>query len=393
MTTPGAARALAAHLDEVRLVDHHCHGVARAALDRAGFERLLSEGGPPPDGATNFDTPVGLAVRRHCAPVLDLPPHASAEDYLARREALGVAEVNRRMLGGSGTAGFCVDTGFRPDEITGAAEVAEAGGGTGYEVVRLEWLAEQLAGEGVEPGEFAAGFGAVLDAALARPGAVAVKSVAAYRVGFDFDPRPPAADEVAAAAAAWLGRGPGPGGWRLDDPVLTRCLLWAGVDAGRPIQFHVGFGDSDIRMHRVDPSLLTDWLHAVPHRVPVLLLHCWPYQRKAGYLSAVFPHVHLDVGLVLHYAGPARAGEILAEAAELAPFGKLLYSSDAFGLAEFYYLGGTVFRRATAEVFGARVDAGEWALDDAIRIAEMVAAGNAARVYRLAEHPDGVALR
>jgi predicted TIM-barrel fold metal-dependent hydrolase len=141
-------------------------------------------------------------------------------------------------------------------------------------------------------------------------------------------------------------------------------------------------------MHRVDPALLTDWLHA--HRVPVMLLHCWPHHRTASYLAAIYPHLYLDLGLVLHYAGLSRSAELLAEAAETAPFGKLLYSSDAFGLAEFYYLGSVAFRRAVTEVLVAAVEAGEWTLDDAVRYAVMIATGNARRVYRLEEQPAGV---
>ena len=62
----------------------------------------------------------------------------------------------------------------------------------------------------------------------------------------------------------------------------------------------------------------------------------------------MFPQVYLDVGLTLHYVGPARAEAVLAEAMELAPFSKLLYSSDAFGLAELYLLGALTFRTALA---------------------------------------------
>ncbi|GAA0248641.1 hypothetical protein [Cryptosporangium japonicum] len=49
---------------------------------------------------------MGLAIRRHCAPRLDLPRHASAEDYLARRAELGTAEVTRRLLATTGTARY-----------------------------------------------------------------------------------------------------------------------------------------------------------------------------------------------------------------------------------------------------------------------------------------------
>ena len=45
-----------------------------------------------------------------------------------------------------------------------------------------------------------------------------------------------------------------------------------GIDAGLPVQFHVGYGDADVDLHRCDPLLLTDLLRATePAGVPVLL--------------------------------------------------------------------------------------------------------------------------
>ncbi|MEU3092752.1 amidohydrolase family protein, partial [Streptomyces massasporeus] len=217
-----------------------------------------------------------------------------------------------------------------------------------------------------------------------RPGVVAVKSVAAYRTGFDLDPARPSEAEVTEAALPWLSEG-----GRLDAPVLVRHLLWTAVDLGLPLQLHTGFGDNDIRLHRVDPTHLTDWLHLTAGTIPVLLLHCWPYQRQAAYLAAVFEQVYLDVGLTLHHVGPARAGAVLAEALEITPFRKLLYSSDAYGVAEFYHLGALAFRHGLAELLQERVDADELSLPDALRIARWTGRDNALRVYRLkAERPE-----
>src|SRR3954453_17023584 len=198
---------------------------------------------------------------------------------------------------------------------------------------------------------------------------------------YHLDPRRPAPAEVEGAAARWLARDRGSGGWRLDDQVLVRHLLWTAVDLGLPIQFHIGYGDAAIRMHRVDPSLLTDWLHL--HRTPVMLLHTWPFHRQAGYLASVHPHVHHDVSLILHNVGRGRGAAVLAEAMEVAPFTKLLYSSDAYGLAELYHLAATGFRAALGQVLEERVASGEWSAADARRIAGLVAAGNARRVYAL----------
>ncbi|MFE9444445.1 amidohydrolase family protein [Streptomyces sp. NPDC006602] len=365
-------------LAALRLVDHHCHGVVTADLDRAGFESLLTEGEAWP-GISPFDSPAGVAVRRHCAPVLDLPRHAPAEEYLARRAELGGREVNRRFLAAAGTEVFCVDTGFTPDRLTAPRELAEAAGGTAYEVVRLEAVAEAVAAGGVEPDAYAETFRAAALEAVRRPGVVAVKSVAAYRTGFDLDPARPSDADVTEAAGCWLADG----GGRLADPVLVRQLLWTAVDLGLPLQLHTGFGDADIRLHRVDPTHLTDWLHLTADTIPVLLLHCWPYQRQAAYLAAVFKQVYLDVGLTLHHVGPARAGAVLAEATEITPFRKLLYSSDAYGVAEFYHLGALAFRQGLAGLLQERVDADELSLPDALRIAAWAGGDNARRLYGL----------
>ncbi|MFE7978212.1 amidohydrolase family protein [Streptomyces shenzhenensis] len=361
------------------LVDHHCHGAVTADLAPAAFASLLTEGGARPgSGISAFDTPAGVAVRRHCAPLLGLPRHAPAADYLARRTALGWAEVNRRFLSAAAAGVFCVDTGYAPHPLTSPAELARAAGATAYEVVRLETVAEAVARAGVEPGEYARAFRAAAEQAVRRPGVVAVKSVAAYRTGFALDPARPADTEVTGAARRWLAAG-----GRLADPVLIRHLLWTAVDLGRPLQLHTGFGDDDIRLQRADPALLTDWLHLTRGTVPVLLLHCWPYQRNAAFLAAVFEQVYLDVGLALHHAGPARARAILEEALEITPFRKLLYSSDAYGVAEFHHLGALCFRKGLAALLQDRVDADELSLTDALRIAAWTGRDNARRLYGL----------
>lgn len=363
------------------LVDHHCHGVVAGPLDRDGFEDLISEGGQAPPGTTNFDTQLGFAVRRWCAPVLGLDAHASPEAYLARREELGPEEVNARLLRASGIGDLLLDTGYEGDKILSPREMAEASGARGHEVVRLEAVAERVARSGTTAASFAAAYAETLDAASRH--AVGLKSIIAYRHGLDFEPERPSGREVREAAGRWLGTYEATGRCRLDDPVLLRHVLWAGVDRGLPLQFHVGYGDPDIHLHRCDPTHMTDFVKAVrPRRVPLMLLHCYPYQREAGYLAAVFPHVYMDVGLAVNYAG-ARAGTVLAESLEVTPFHKTLFSSDAFGLPELYHLGAELFRHALGGVLDGWVADGAWSAADAERVARLIGGDNARRVYRL----------
>lgn len=145
------------------------------------------------------------------------------------------------------------------------------------------------------------------------------------------------------------------------------------------MQLHTGFGDPDLDLARSDPALLTGFLGACAEiGSPVLLLHCYPYHRHAAYLANVFPHVYLDVGLAIPHVG-RRAAAVLAETLELAPFHKLLYSSDAYGLAELYLVAAVLFREALPEVLDQLHITGA----DRDRIAAMIGSENARRVYAL----------
>ena len=370
--------------ESLPLIDHHVHGVVTAELDRAGFELLISEAsGPPAPGTTVFDSQLGFAIRRWCAPVLDLEPLGPAEDYLRRRAELGPAQVNRRLLTGAGVTQWLVDTGYQGGQLTTPGEMESASASPARPVVRLEAVAEQVARTRPDAGAWAAAFADELAAQTAATGAVGYKSIVAYRYGFDFDPARPAAADVAAAAGRLLRALAADPGARITDPVLLRHLIWTAVDIGKPVQFHVGFGDTDVRMHRSDPTLMTDFLAATePAGTPLMLLHCYPWHRQAGYLAHVFRHVYMDLGAVLNYVG-ARSPAVLAEALELTPFGKMLYSSDAFGLPELHYLGAIGFRRDIERVTGEFVADGAWSAADAGRVALMIGAGNANRVYQL----------
>jgi hypothetical protein len=376
-------------LEKARLIDHHCHGVLRGGAD---LEKLLTEGdGGPTAGGTAFDSLAGLAFRRWCPPMLGLEPHTPLPEYARRRDEIGAAEVSRLFLGAAGLAGLCVDTGYTPEDIASPAQTAHYAGARAFEVVRLEQVAEALAKDGVTAEEFPDAYRHALgqrvegevEVLVGADGAkgsyvpvVAVKSIAAYRVGLDLRGERPAFSEVEAAAKQWLARPQ-----RLAHETLHRYFIWCGADLGLPIQFHVGYGDRDIDLNQCNPLLLTGLLRALePTGVPVMLLHNYPYHREAGYLAQVFTNVYADLGLATHNVG-SRSSAVLAEALEMVPLRKFLYSSDAFGLPELYYLGSLLFRKALGDFLGFRVETGDISLYDAERITGLIASGNAARVY------------
>ncbi|HWE90466.1 MAG TPA: amidohydrolase family protein [Pseudonocardiaceae bacterium] len=367
-------------LNELPLVDAHCHRVLGGSVTATEFELCCTEADQTAPGISYLDTPLGAALRRWCPPVLGLAAGASVDEYLARRTDLG-ATATRLLLTAAGLSDLLVDTGIGGDELLTPAEVGAAAAAQVGEVVRLETVAERLAGDGVSAADFAEAYPAAL--AAATVGAVAVKSIVAYRHGLDIDPGRPAVAEVTAAARTWLPTARETAPDRLIDPVLLRFLLWCGLDTGLPIQIHTGFGDRDLRLTRTNPALLQPFLAAAePSGNPIILLHCYPYQREAGWLAAVFPHVYADVGLTLSHVG-ARAGAVLAEFCELAPFGKLLFSTDAYRLPELYLVGAAQFRHALGALLTSWHAEGAMTVDTAERCATMIGADNARRIYRL----------
>ena len=369
-----SAPQLAEHIENMPLVDHHVHGCWLTAPDRAKFESGLNEANVEPlaDFDSAFDTQLGFAVRAHCGPLLGLPRHANADVYWNRRSEHTEGALAKLFLSDAKVSDWLVDTGF----ASGVADLdalADLSVGHVHEIVRLESVAEEAI---KESGDYATAFARILDGRAKT--AIATKSILAYRGGFDGDLSEPTPVEVAEAAIRWRDSGDP----RLTDRVLLRFGLYQALRLGKPLQFHVGFGDRDCDLHKTNPLDLLDFLRKSGD-TPIMLLHCYPYHRQAGYLAHAYPHVYIDVGLAINHVG-ARAPAVVAESLELAPFGKVLFSSDAWGPPELHYLGALLWRRATARVLGGWVESGDWSLADAVRVAELIGAQNARWVYRLA---------
>ncbi len=367
--------ALAEHIAGVPLIDQHAHGCWLSAGDRSRFENALNEANVAPlaDFDSGFDTQLGFAVRAHCAPLLGLAQHAEPEDYWERRSQHTEAGLARIFLRAAGVSDWLIDTGYA-EGVADVAHIAEVSANRTHEVVRLEQVAEQAADS---PGDYASAFEQILRRRTQT--AVGTKSVLAYRDGFDGDLTEPSAAEVASAAARWRDDG----GRRVTDRVLLRFGLHQALRVGKPLQFHVGFGDRDCDLHKANPLLLLDFLRQSGD-TPIVLLHCYPYEREAGYLAQAFNNVYLDGGLSTNHLG-ARSPAFIARLLELAPFRKIIYSSDGFGPAELHYLGTRLWRNGIQRVLGRFVADGDWSASDAMRVVDLIARRTAARIYRLGD--------
>jgi uncharacterized protein len=368
-----SAPALAEHIENVRLVDHHVHGCWVESPERAQFENGLNEANVEPlaDFDSAFDSQLGFAVRAYCAPLLRLPRHADADVYWNQRRKHSEDALAKMFLSEAKVSDWLVDTGF----ARGVAELdalADLSVGRVHEIARLESVAEdaiQMADD------YVTAFDRLLEERAAT--ATATKSILAYRGGFDGDLSDPTPVEVAEAASRWRDGGDP----RLTDRVLLRFGLHRALRLKKPLQFHVGFGDRDCDLHKTNPLYLLDFLRNSGD-TPVMLLHCYPYEREAGYLAQAFNNVYVDGGLAINYLG-ARSASFIGRLLEMAPFRKVLYSSDGFGPAELHYVGARLWRNGIRDVLQRFVDAGDWSEYDAIRVVDLIAHDNARRAYRL----------
>ncbi len=370
------------HVAQLALVDHHVHGVYEKNPTVDEFSSMITESDRQPVSLeVAMNSQIGFATRNWCAPIIDLPAHCPPQTYFDRRLELGATEVNRRLLKASGITHSLIETGFRGDQIHGPEAMAELAQHRVDKVIRLETTAEKLLDTGaVTAKSFIADFAKELQ--IACQGAVGLKSIIAYRYGLHFEPTAPTRLEVEKAIAPVLQQVASGEPARITDPVLLRHLIFAGLDLELPMQFHIGFGDPDLLLHLCDPLLMTNFIkYAEARKINIMLLHTYPFHRNAGYLAQMFSNVYMDVGLAINYTG-ARSEAVIAESLELAPFHKILFSSDAWGLAELTYMGAAMFRYGFGRILTEWVDQGLWSISDAKHVADSIGHMNAAVAYK-----------
>jgi uncharacterized protein len=253
------------------------------------------------------------------------------------------------------------------------------------EVLRIETLEEDLLLTAPDFQSFEAQFREALRAAKRR-GAVALKSIVAYRSGLAVQVVP--ASEACQTFQQLKALVERQGRIRLTAKVLLDyCVAVALEEAQRlelPVQFHTGFGDPDIDLLTANPALLRPILADLRYAgVPIVLLHMgYPYVRESAFLASLYPDVYVDLSLAVPLLRPVLP-HLLQEVLALAPPTKLLYGSDAHSQPEMFWLSAQYGRWALGKILT------EWINDDtleeheALEIAQRICFRNALALYRM----------
>jgi len=377
----------AVDLQHVPVVDNHCHGILRSQ----SFDTLLSwrrnftesaDPGMPRDHVAS--TAFYLRLIRALAGFLDCEP--DEETVLAARAEKDARELVGALLSAANIETLLLDTGYPPPEkVLPGAELARLGDCRVEPMLRLETLMERLIAEHDSLEEAKEALVCALDDVRGQ-GYAALKSIAAYRTGLNIRGW---SREEAEASFDEFQEAVREGSARLNHKPLLDTLLHAALaEAARqevPVQFHVGYGDTDTNLLLGDPLHLRAVLEKPEYRgMPVVLLHgCYPYTRKGGYLAAVYENVYLDLSYGIPLLGFAEMLSFTREALGVAPISKLLYSSDGIGMPELHWMGATDGRRVLSQALEELVAHGELSISEAEAAGEEVLRRNAIRLYRL----------
>jgi len=315
-----------------------------------------------------------VAAWFHCAP--------TPEAILQAHQQQALPDLLPALLDDQHIDLLLVDDGYPPTGYS-SDELSAACSGRVRRIVRLETLMEALLPNSASFAHFIDAVLAAIQQAYHR-GAVALKSIIAYRCGLAVAP-PNRRQAAQAFQAEQLQHATSP---RLTRKALLDFVLWHALEFcaqhNVPCQLHSGFGDADLDLLTANPLLLRPLLQHPGFRdLRLVLLHAsYPYIREASYLASLYPQIYVGYSLAipLAYAGMA---SILRMLLELAPSTKLLYGSDGHTLPETYWWGARYGRAALAAVLDQLSAEGLLHAEAAPGIASQLLYQNAQQLYHV----------
>jgi hypothetical protein len=371
-------------LSGIPILDQHCHALLRplSPLTATDYQRFFSESGEAEMHDRHAPTTIFFRwALKELARFLGCAPAVAA--VLAARASLGPDTLADRLFRDANIGMLLVDHGYLTDVSYSHAELAVRLPCRLATILRLETLAQDLIVRHDTFDQAVGEFVATVEGARAA-GHVGLKSIIAYRTGLAI--RETTRSEAAGAFGLLKERARRDGRVRLADKALNDYLVLRTLEIAErqelPVQFHTGFGDDDLDLLASNPLHLRPQIEHF-RRVPFVLLHAsYPYVRELGYLAAIHPNVHGDLGLAVPYVA-ASIPTVLRDALALAPTSKLLFSTDAYSIPDIFWIAARWGRWGLGVVLAEMIGLGALAADEALDVAREILGGNAARLYGL----------
>jgi predicted TIM-barrel fold metal-dependent hydrolase len=374
-------------LSNIPLADNHCHGIyqTQAPGDLTAWRGHFTESFDPAMRSTHVATTLFYRrLIREMAAFFEC--ESSEEAVLAARQQHDDQSLISKFLRAANFDVLFIDKGFPPPEmLLSDTTVGDLANCRVVPMLRVELLMQRLIAENDTLSTVVEALREALDDVRGQ-GYVALKSIVAYRTGLDV--RSWRIEDVEEAFAVARREVQERGSVRLAyKPLLDTLLHVTFAEAARqelPVQFHTGYGDTDADMLLANPLYLRAVLERREYRgMQVVLLHeSYPYTRQGAYLATVYENVYLDLSYGIPYLGYHEMLEFTRAAMSVAPFSKLLYSSDAVGVPEIHWVSALNGRSILGQVLGECVAHGDLSSTEAEQAGVAVLHDNATRLYK-----------
>jgi uncharacterized protein len=284
---------------------------------------------------------------------VDLPDAVAARN---ERAAEDWTSWLRQLFNDAGIDGMIMDEAGPPGRPTDPSGFASAAGRPVWWMARLDPIVDQMLGRDASASQIVTAVEDAMQAAAAA-GCVAYKTILAYRTGLAVDPTvnlDRAQRELDAERHRPIRRR----GKALRDLVVRRALARA-CDLDRPVQFHTGFGDSELRLAESAPDLLEELLRTPEGSAArVVLIHgSFPWTEAAAHLASSKPNVWMELSLSNLFA-PVGTAHRLIRMLDIAPRDRLLLGSDGHGVPETHWFGCRILAEAWRKAAATLNDAG-----------------------------------
>ena len=374
-------------LSNIPLADNHCHGILRtqAPVDITAWRGLFTESSDLEMRSKHVtNTLFYRRLIREMATFFECEP--TEESVLAARQQHDERDLIRSFLRAANLDVLFIDKGYPPQDLLFSdATVSDLANCRVAPMLRVELLMQRLIAENDTLSAVVEALRAALNDVRGQ-GYVALKSIVAYRTGLDI--RTWSIDNAEEAFVVARREVHETGSIRLaHKPLLDTLLHVTFEEAARqelPIQFHTGYGDADADMLLANPLNLRAVLERREYRaMPVVLLHeSYPYTRQGAYLATVYENVYLDLSYGIPFLGYHEMLEFTRAAFGVAPYSKLLYSSDAVGVPEVHWVSALHGRSILGQVLGECIEHGDLSSTEAEEAGVAVLHDNAMRLYR-----------
>lgn len=399
-----------------RIIDHHAHNLL--IFDNMISEDLLSITSEASDEALQAvrTTLPHRRAMRQLNELYDLPSKATWEAIVAARTARLKNDFDDYVMTClAGTETILIDDGFdEPDVLESYQWHSQFTQAPCKRIIRIDTAAEDILVDMADRGElplnvssmtelkdasqnawqaFVDRFEKTIEAAIEDREVVAFKSGICFSTGLQVNPMAPEESRD--------------GGYRsFQNEYLPRCrqdkfgLEFKGMNDAilniacclisshstshlKPLQFHTGFGGSNIRIPLSNAALLQPLIETYP-TIPIVLLHAsYPYAREASLLTSLYANVYMDLSAVFPEVSRDGQENVLRQCLEIVPWEKLMWSTDGHAHPETYWLTNRQGREAMENVFCDFVRKGDLDEDEAVEAVKCILFENANKLYRL----------